>query len=530
MGMRTITLKLHKPSKRKQEIIEKAMVNYTAGFRFLLDRAWEQLRTIEDKFREERGGYRAARISKWVDASLGKELNRFGIEPFKDSLKMDFGMVMAGYLNLKSIQQNVSFPAISLNSRESDEAYEEIHSWLMDGKMTLQEYIRRLDWIERKRNCQKPIFFCRYAPNRDYCLLYDAQKKRYYAKLYLMNAKDGQRKRLESSTGKELLYIHESGKTFVPGVRAERFILVPLAFGKFQEQYLLKALENPGILKTARLYKRSGEYYLSVSVDLGTPERLSVKAHLGVARGLDHVLNYTVCDGSGFIVAQGSLELPGRTAGKPTDFSVHEIHILANQVADLAEKYKAQTVLCKFDDKSDRIRWHRRDLPLMGCKDYNTLGRLLAYKLEGRGLPPPILVSPVGIFYTCPRCGTHCKANRFSRDLFICTACGHAANIEQVGGENLARRLMKYNGTLFDIKVQRLGERLQFSSSALGMSFYTGNSPQCMEELASELKRLADCYCSQRYEMEKSSKLKSRYYLMKKLSMQKDILKAIKIV
>ena len=232
LAMRTITLKLHKPSRRKREIIDKAMLNYSLAYQYLLDRAFSEIETIKKEYRDKRGGYRGNAVAKWIDKDISRELNRFKIEPFKDSLKMDFGMTMASYLNLSEIQQNVHYPIAYLPEEVWQEKVDTIVDDLAAGRRDLRECEREARKIIEKSTSLRPLFFCRYALNRDYCLLYDSVNNRYYAKIYLLNVKSEDRKHIKANKNRKLWYICKDDKTLENTGRKERFLLFHLSFGK----------------------------------------------------------------------------------------------------------------------------------------------------------------------------------------------------------------------------------------------------------------------------------------------------------
>jgi putative transposase len=212
MGFRTIHLKLHNPGKAKQSVIETSFLNYNNAFDYLLQKAHADIDRIENGYRTKKGTYSTLALSKWVDKDLSKEINRFDIQPFKDSLKLDLGMALANYFVQKKSNPEIPFP----------------HS---HGK-------------------SRPIYFCRYDTKRSFCLLYDNENDKYFVKLFLMNTK-GAKLRSNTTINRELTYIFKNHDTVKP-LKKETFIIMPLSFGKWQEEMLKKAIDNPGILRTKK--------------------------------------------------------------------------------------------------------------------------------------------------------------------------------------------------------------------------------------------------------------------------------------
>lgn len=445
MSLCTIALKLHNPSKRKKEIIDTAMLNYSKAYQYLLDKAYERLDYFKTVCADNPGAYRAQSIVKLIDKNLMKELNQFDIQPFKDALKIDFGTTLSSFLALSKTQKNCAYPIAYLDNTQFEKKYNELCKKYINSKNKNCEYKREIDRLLNKEQNLKPLFFCRYDKIRDFCLLYDYNANKYYAKLYLMNCKDKNRKEIQNQNGKrELYYIHKHKELFT-SKKKERFLLFPLSFGKWQEQYLKKAIESPEILKTARLTKKNGEYYLMININIATDERIDTQTYLGLGRGINSPIHYTVLNKNGTYITDASLICDMNTNQKNATKRLHNLHKLANNIVKIAYNQKSQVIVVSLKTIKDRLKWIDTNdnihLPLISNYEYNQLIRILKYKLQWRGLPPPISISPVGIYYSCPDCRLHCYQNRFSKDIFICTNCGKTLQIDQLGSLNIAKRL-----------------------------------------------------------------------------------------
>ena len=53
-----------------------------------------------------------------LDTALLKELNAFGVQPFKDALKLDYAITLLTYLSLKKVQKHVRYPMVSLDDED----------------------------------------------------------------------------------------------------------------------------------------------------------------------------------------------------------------------------------------------------------------------------------------------------------------------------------------------------------------------------------------------------------------------------
>ena len=168
MGLRTIHLKIHKPGKLKREIIQKAFENYNNAFNYLLKTAFDNIDDIESNYKSPKGTYSTLSLSKWIDSRISNELNNFDVQPFKDSLKLDFGMTMASYFAQKQTKPDMVFPNFKQDNVQVNEKL-------------------------------RPIYFCRYDTKRSFCLLYDPDSNKYFAKLFLMNIKNAKVRKIAAN-------------------------------------------------------------------------------------------------------------------------------------------------------------------------------------------------------------------------------------------------------------------------------------------------------------------------------------------
>lgn len=486
MAVKTITLKLYKPSKRKKDIIDKAICNYSKAFAYLLNKARYAIEIEKDKFFEDNGGYKAYRVAKWVDKETLKELNRFNVEPFKDSLLLDFGMTVAGFLNLRAVNKNVGFP---------------------------EKRIR-------------PIYFCRYDTKRDYSILYDENKGRYYVKLYLMNSKDENRREIQNLNGMKLRYIDREEKYLELTDRKERYILVPLCFGKWQEEYLKKALNQTGIMKTARLIKKNKDYYLSVSIKVEDSNTIKTINYLGISRGIKNEINFTVVPKN-----EDKYTTTGFINFKHIDKNTSNyLHEMSSKIAKIAWENRAQVILESLDLKNDRLSYGDEFKPALSVGIYNKMIGLIDYKLISYGLPPPIHVSSVGIFYKCPECGNFSYKNRQSESLFICTNCGTVKDIDELGSINVARKLKEYDKTTIKMNAQVIGDKVKLSNKLLEMEFILDYNMMLFEQLAEELKKRVENFEKNIDFYRKDSSFKIKLSLIKKIKNAVDLTSIIEIV
>ena len=186
----TAKFKVHNPSRRKQEVINTALEEYTRAYSYLLDWCRENLATIEaeGKFRDR---YSETSIRKLMPKT--KDLNHFRLHSSAyDALLVDVSGAITSYLQLKQQDPNTTFPTC----RDPDpEAYPnalEEFAAVLDDEQEYNERRNRL--LKLTRSTVMPIYFSRadgVPRNRNFSLLWDAEKERFHAIVFLMPRGEG---------------------------------------------------------------------------------------------------------------------------------------------------------------------------------------------------------------------------------------------------------------------------------------------------------------------------------------------------
>ena len=525
-SMSTIILKLYKPSLRKRIIIDEAMENYSKAFQYLLDKAENEIDIIKEKYVSVTGACRASYLTKWIDGDLLKELNKFSIEPFKDSIKIDFAATLAGYFNLKYKDNSVKYPSAYITNEVLEKEYDGI---MEDGADYKSTYILedKINKIISKSYKHRALFFCRYSTIRNYSLLYNCENDRYYAKIYLMNVKDEKRKKLGANSCKTLFYISKNKEKFIEALNKKCFILFPLSFGKYQEQFLKVAISNPKTIKTARLTKYKNEYFLHINISKERPQPVKIINYMGVSRGIENALNCAIVDSTGNPICT-SFEKKEKN-----EIYLNKIHEMANSIVNLARENQCQVIMERLVDKGDGLIWKDKQgvsyFPIVNMRKYNKLCFILNYKLPDNGLPPLIKVSGVNIFYTCPSCGVNSKENRFSSEILICTNCGKTVDIEKSGCFNLARKLIKYKNDKIKINTENSRFGLKLTNKDLDFEYYPENPFDCAEEFKGKMNIIAKNFNDNINIESKKANFKKKLSFIRKIEACKDIFEIIEI-
>ncbi len=421
--MRTLLLKLHNPGAAKRAVLDAALDGYGEAYAALFAAVYARREELLHTRRVT-----ANRLAGWVRQEFGALLDGREVQPFRDSLFLDVAMGVLGRLRLEQTMPSLAGKAPNLNG-------------------------------------PRPVYFCRYDTRRSWCLLYDPAKNRFWAKLYLMNASHA--RPVGAAGDPHLLHVGRRGGALKPHGSRATYLVLPLSFGAGQMEVLRQSLTQPEILRTARLIRRGDDYYLAVSVQTGEREPIEPRTSLGVARALDRAVALAVAGPDGVLLQAEQLDCPG--GRRPPE---NELNRLANAIVDRAEQHRAQVVLQNLTHAGDRLSWGEDgDQPHLGCRAYNRLAALLRYKLIDRGLPEPVRVSAVGLFYTCPACGHASRRNRQGRTLFLCVRCGHSAAVETLGSLNLATRLQRYQRSPLKVRVSADAGMVRFENDLLGVAF-----------------------------------------------------------
>lgn len=431
MTYKTLMLQLYRPGARKRALMDAAMLSYARALQWLLD----LYRPAVERMAADGGRYTKTSLLRLVEKDALRELNAFAVQPFKDSIKMEFAGLCAAYLAQSQSGRKVRFPCVYAAPGREEALLDALATDPQPGPNKLDDFEKAYrNACARIEKCH-PLYFGRYDVNRDFCLLYDEYTGRFYAKLYLLNAKnailpEGRRFELR------LRYVTKDQTPLPPPPQGgERYLILPLSFGKKQLADLNCALENPGVLHTARLLRRDGGYYLMLNMECGAARAIRPACTMGIARRAGGGLHYTLCRKNGEIMQAGSL--------LSQDAPCQRLFVLARDALAIARRHKAQVVLESDGGMRDNVAGNGAGAGLRPT-EYRSFSRIMSYKLPEAGLPGPVFVSPKGLYNTCPQCHFSTQRNRVSGRLFACIECGFASPGELVGSLNLARRLNKY--------------------------------------------------------------------------------------
>lgn len=453
MTYKTLMLKIYKPSKKKREIMLSAAERYAKALQQLLDHYREKI----DALAGLDGNITRTMLLNMIEKEILKELNLLEVQPFKDSLKIEFAALAMNYIVQHRKSARARYPRV----------YNPTGNGTPEG------------------NGLHPLYFGRYDTGRDFCLLTDRSTGRFYAKLYLLNAKN----KMNDNSGQgrlQLRYISSGPEEYLRPTESRRFLILPLAFGKHQLRDLNRVLQNPKLVRTARLKIIGNDYYLLVNVACEPAKQENITNLMGISRCTDGGLHYTVCDNGGRQLESGLIPAEPPECQKP--------YLFAKKIVGVCRKYLPQVILEANGGKNDKLLLRNvgGTTPLTNS-EYSRLVKILAYKLSELGLATPVLLSANRLFTTCPECQITNQKSRISSGLFVCVECGYASEVNALGSLNLIRRLKSYQNDCVPFELTRNEDTLVFQNRILGfecpLTTNTENYDEFFHELSLYLSR-----------------------------------------
>lgn len=287
--VKTLQLKIHKPTKYKKMLLDKTIKRYNLVYNEMLKDAKTNIDIIISHYCNDNGKYTAQTISKFFS---GKDYHKkYGIEPLYDSLKFYVSTNIASYLELKkylqskNLEDNTQFPFIKRNKKNiikkiKKYEYKIINDIMLTNEQQheLEQKIKKLKAEIDRINDFVPISFSRFDEKRDACLLYSPKKNRYYVKLYIMGReesikvfKNHKPKNIEAVKDfDELIYLPSGHRFETDKTKPQPYIILPLEFGLWHEKYLKMIRKGEATPSAMKLIKRNEDYYIDLPVNIGT--------------------------------------------------------------------------------------------------------------------------------------------------------------------------------------------------------------------------------------------------------------------
>lgn len=449
MPYKTLSFQFETLTRTKRELLHQAMEAYSDGLESVLRGLLER---VEAEPAKTKNGY-----LKMMDREILAPLNEKGLEPFKDAIKLDAAMILTTYAGRRRRGKTVRYPSVRVYDGELD-------ALVRREAFSKKEYGAALAKLRRLH----PLFFCRYDRGRDYSLLRDTKSGRIYAKLYLYNRQNALL--VHPGRGRELCYLPQETETLQSG-KKQRYLLLPLRIGPWQERHLEDIRQGRAIPKSAALSEENGKFALHIRLWYEPAAPLACPNTMGVSRGIRDMLAYAVLDAQGRTIEEGTLrrEDPQRRS---------RLHALSGEVLRLAERYRCRILMANLITRSDALS--ALAAPGMRVGEYNALVQMIAQKAPAYGLEAPVIVSGNGIFSRCPACQEMRRASVFQGN-FICVKCGYSHALETLGAVNLAGALKRYGKKKIPVTVRQEQGRIVFCNSRWGIDFTCEETTEALD-------------------------------------------------
>jgi len=493
-AVKTAVFKIHNPSKRKQAMLNyallqnhlaytKALKKHDSLIKSLVDDELK-LRTVEDALDKKVVGKQRRERKFERERRLGFELNTT-LKPLPIASASKAARSIAGaiigqiesHIELHNQQETVGLPTVqSLRPQQLQygEALKRLgQSIKLEDENAARDDLARL----AKAGDYRPLLYVGNRIHDGFLLLKDDNTKRFYVWLNLFPetsrfAKLTRAERqvkscrrvsnlIDMRTGEVISFASKTGCLF------------PIEYGAdFQRDEFLQK----GSPLSAKLMKRGDRYEVHISFEYETPKIVPV-TRLGVDRGIYNLASLSVIDDDGRIIEQKNVDgrdlrfvqkkierrqrirqqrgkrFSGRAKLHASDEAVHRT---ANEIVALAAKHKSQIIIEDLSRLTSRKGKRKRSNfnRVLNRSQYQKLEHVLEYKLSIAGLPKPKTVHAGYTSQACPLCGHIDSANRhkipehdgFRMHEFKCVNCGYTDDADLNASRIIAlKRLWREN-------------------------------------------------------------------------------------
>lgn len=453
--------KLHNPSARKRKVLDHVFEAYTLGMTDLLELSQRNIDLLRDWGRvtsKIKAGIKV--IDKYKEATITPLLPGSGqvnlpiAACLKEALLSDVGSLLASHLSLELIGQEAGFPSARDPSPEGWP--NALQDFALVGGDVEDENKSKKRLLHRARGSVMPVYFSR---SRDFALLMDKDRGRFFAWLKLLPAKHSLGK--ETIINRGNLIDMNTGEVFKK--KSNSALLFPISLGRRNDawhwqyhHFILPLMGGQAKVKAAKLVreetKRGVDYYLHASFGFECPDPYTPQAYLGIDRGVFFSMAYGLVDAEGAILEMGHkadgfrheriaagkrMQARGR-AVTVKDYRQKQLdsilHVVINDIIDIALKNKAMIVLedlnIKIRGKFYKSAWRK-------------MHKILEYKCKLAGVP--IWKGGVWVSYSsqmCIICGERNKDRKRDWKPFECPTCGASYHSDEGAGINIARRVL----------------------------------------------------------------------------------------
>lgn len=128
-----------------------------------------------------------------------------------------------------------------------------------------------------------------------------------------------------------------------------------------------------------------------------------------------------------------------KISGREARFRRNTNHVIAKKLVAKAQRHRASIALEDLKGIRSRTTVRKRQRRRHHSWAFHQLRQFVSYKAALAGVPVEI-VDARGTSRTCSSCGHEARANRKTRDDFVCKACGYAVPADHNAAVNIAVR------------------------------------------------------------------------------------------
>jgi len=208
------------------------------------------------------------------------------------------------------------------------------------------------------------------------------------------------------------------------------------------------------------LMRINGKFYLAAVCDIDEPELIKIKDVLGIDMGIVNLAtDSTGKNYSGKAIRRASMTFQHRRknlqkkqtpsarrklkkiSGKQQRFQKDVNHRISKEIVADAKRTESAIALEDLGGIRSRVTARRHRRARLSNWGFFQLRAFLSYKAKREGVPI-ILVDPRYTSQQCPECGHIERANRKTREDFLCVECGHAGPADTVAAQNIRARAL----------------------------------------------------------------------------------------
>jgi IS605 OrfB family transposase len=208
----------------------------------------------------------------------------------------------------------------------------------------------------------------------------------------------------------------------------------------------------------ADLILRKGKWFLNITVEVPEEKEIEAIDVLGVDRGIVNICADS--DGNKYsgaklnkirhrnralrrklqrIGTKSARRLLKKRSRKEQRFAADTNHVISRRIVSLAKRTNRGIAIEKLDGIRERVRAKKRERTKLHSWAFAQLGGFLSYKAKLAGVNL-VEIDPRYTSQQCSQCGHTAKANRKSRDSFVCKSCGYTSCADENGAANIRLR------------------------------------------------------------------------------------------